>query len=335
MGISDNYLFTKLLNINSNVRSQVERYSMELSTGKKINAPSEAPDDYPYFVKLSDKADRISQYMQNRNIASTYLEPAENALEQIWDNLQTFRQKVLYILNEPNAALENRNDIKYELENLSYIILSEANIKISGNYIFAGIRTDQRPFDLVQNENGIWGVKVFDNVYFPNEENKFVDSNGKEIGYFVLDSNKKEAQTQIDENLNVTIFFAGEGIERALQGIAQVLNCFNETKLRKFDDKMVAALDDFDKKIFGDLSNPAKESFSRLQSRVAKNLKLVNDFENRLDVKHTLTKEAIMKITDTDIAAAAVEYERAKLAYQASSKALSDLTKMSLIYYLE
>jgi len=335
MGISDNYLFTKLLNINSNVRSQVERYSIELSTGRKINAPSEAPDDYPYFVKLSDKADKLSQYMQNRNIASTYLSPAENALEQVWDNLQNIRQKALYILNEPDAAAENRNDIKFVLENLARTIISEVNIKISGNYIFAGIRTDQRPFDLVQNENGIWGVKVFDNVYFPNEENKFVDSNGKEIGYFVLDSNKKEAKTQIDENLNVTIFFAGEGIERALQGIAQILNCFNENKIKNFDDKMVAALDDFDKKVFGDLNNTSAESFSRFQSRVAKNLKLVNDFENRLDTKHTLTQEAIMKITDTDIAVAATEYERAKLAYQASSKTLSDLTKLSLIYYLE
>ncbi|HIC87110.1 MAG TPA: hypothetical protein EYP03_02525 [Aquificae bacterium] len=117
MGISDNYLFTKLLNINSNVRSQVERYSIELSTGRKINAPSEAPDDYPYFVKLSDKADKLSQYMQNRNIASTYLSPAENALEQVWDNLQNIRQKALYILNEPDAAAENRNDIKFVLEN--------------------------------------------------------------------------------------------------------------------------------------------------------------------------------------------------------------------------
>jgi len=98
---------------------------------------------------------------------------------------------------------------------------------------------------------------------------------------------------------------------------------------------MVAALDDFDKKVFGDLNNTSAESFSRFQSRVAKNLKLVNDFENRLDTKHTLTQEAIMKITDTDIAVAATEYERAKLAYQASSKTLSDLTKLSLIYYLE
>jgi len=98
---------------------------------------------------------------------------------------------------------------------------------------------------------------------------------------------------------------------------------------------MVAALDDFDKKVFGDLNNPSVESFSRLQSRVAKNLQLVYDYENRLDMKHTLTQEAIMKITDTDMAVAATEYERAKLAYQASSKALSDLTKMTLLHYLE
>ena len=335
MGISDSYLFTKLLNINSNVRSQLEKYSMELSTGKKITSPSEAPDDYPYFVKLSDKADKISQYMQNRTIASTYLSPAEDALEKVWDNLQTIRQKSLYILNEPDAAAENRNDIKYEIENLAQVILSEVNIKIAGNYIFAGVKTDQKPFDLVQDSNGVWGVKVFDRVYFPNDENKFVDGNNKEIGYFVLDSNKTEAQTQIDENLSVTIFFASEGIEKALQGIAQILNCFNESIIKDFDDKMVAALDDFDKKVFGDPNNPLAESFSRLQSRVAKNLQLVYDFQNRLDMKHTLTQEAIMKITDTDMAVAATEYERAKLAYQASSKALSDLTQMSLLHYLE
>ena len=333
--ISDNYLFTKLLNINSNVRKSVEKYAMELSTGKKITAPSEAPDDYPFFVKLSDKADKLSQYMQNRTIASTYLSPAENALEKVWDNLQTIRQKALYILNEPDAAPENRNDIKYEIENLAQSILNEVNIKISGNYIFAGVQTDKKPYDLVQNSNGVWGVKVFDKTYFPDGNNKFVDSDGNEIGYFFKDSNKAESKTQIDENLSVTIFFEGEGIERALQGIVEILNCFNEDKIKKFDDKMVAALEDFDKKVFGDVNNPKAESFSRLQSRVAKNLQLVDDFENRLDMKHTLTKESIMKITDTDMAVATTEYERAKLAYQASSKALSDLTKMSLLYYLK
>ena len=274
--------------------------------------------------------------MQNRTIASTYLSPAEDALENVWNNLQTIRQKALYILNEPDAAPENRNDIKYEIENLAQSILNEVNINISGNYIFAGVKTDQKPFDLVYDSNsGKWGVKVFDNVFYPNDDNKFIDSNGNEIGYFLLDSNKSEAKTQIDENLKVTIFFASEGIERALQGIAQILNCFNEDKIKKFDDKMVAALDEFDKKVFGDTNNPSAESFSRFQSRVAKNLKLVYDFKNRLDMKHTLTQEAIMKITDTDMAVAATEYERAKLAYQASSKALSDLTQMSLLYYLK
>ncbi|MFQ5644467.1 MAG: flagellar hook-associated protein FlgL [Thiogranum sp.] len=118
----------------------------QLSTGKRINSPSDDPTGAAQLVGLSESARTTEQYQRNILAATSRLELEEAALGAVGDALQRVRELAVAGLNDSNG-LEERTAIAAEIRQLGDEIMGLANRKdANGQFMFAGFQVLTVPF---------------------------------------------------------------------------------------------------------------------------------------------------------------------------------------------
>lgn len=133
-----------LRNINQNL-SRFENVNNQISTGKKINKPSDNPTAVSKAMKLKSELAATEQYEQNTTEANLWLDEADQTIKHISDALQRARELVV----EGNNGTMNESDrvlIANEVEAISEQIRQFANSKVNGHYLFNGQKMDQPPY---------------------------------------------------------------------------------------------------------------------------------------------------------------------------------------------
>jgi flagellar hook-associated protein 3 FlgL len=118
----------------------------QVSTGKRVNTPSDDPVAAARIAQLDASLARIAQYRDNATIARNQLGLEEQSLASAVDNLQRVRELAV---QANNATLSNsdRAAIAAELRQRRDAIRSLANATDSnGKYIFAGYSDNTQPF---------------------------------------------------------------------------------------------------------------------------------------------------------------------------------------------
>ena len=131
MKVSTSMFFDKASNQLGSIQGSLAKTQEQLSTGKQINKPSDAPDKASLITRLQSEMTRQASYQGNLNAVNIRLQAQELAVQAANDTLS-------------NA---DRNTISMEMIQLRDQILSMANSQDSnGNYLFAGSRVSQAPF---------------------------------------------------------------------------------------------------------------------------------------------------------------------------------------------
>jgi flagellar hook-associated protein 3 FlgL len=119
-------------------------WSQQVSTGKKLNRPSDSPADSARLVRIREEFSRSNQYLRNISGAQARLGVASSTLNSIRNLIMGISEKTIFGLTGTTSQ-ESRNsialEIKGKLENLQQL----ANTSIDGNYIFSGSRVDTPP----------------------------------------------------------------------------------------------------------------------------------------------------------------------------------------------
>jgi flagellar hook-associated protein 3 FlgL len=134
--------------INSMLEQQTKLFETQnqLSTGKRINSPSDDPTGAAQLVGLSESTKLTAQYQENILAARTRLELEETALGSAGDTLQRVRELTVQALNDTNGASE-RTAIAVEVRQLADEMMGLANSKDgSGQFMFAGFQVLTTPF---------------------------------------------------------------------------------------------------------------------------------------------------------------------------------------------
>lgn len=118
----------------------------QISTGKKINRPSDAPAEAAHLLTMKETTNRLEQYTKNSSIAESQLALEEGALAGTTTALTRIRDLALRansgIINE-GFRQETNAEVKLKLDEL----YSLANSRDSfGNYLFSGSNIHQLPF---------------------------------------------------------------------------------------------------------------------------------------------------------------------------------------------
>ena len=122
-------------------QARLNQTQLELSTGKKVNKPSDDPSAATQLLKLSALKSNTKQYDRNIDAARNQLELQESVLSNVGNVLQRIRELVIQA-NNATQSNESRAAIADELYNRIDELLQYANTKDpDGEYIFSGFNS--------------------------------------------------------------------------------------------------------------------------------------------------------------------------------------------------
>lgn len=123
-----------------------------LSTGKRINQPSDDAAGTLLTVKARTLRSTFDQYSKNLDSAEASLKTGEAALDDVQVAIRRARELAV---QGATATLDQsaRNAIADEIASIQKKLVDHGNTQLAnGNYIFAGQRTDTKPFEVVNGQ---------------------------------------------------------------------------------------------------------------------------------------------------------------------------------------
>jgi len=130
----------------TNAQSEWLRYGEQMSTGKRVNRPSDDPIAASQAVVLSQAQAQNSQYALARTFATQKISLEENVLTQVTTAIQSAQEKIVYAGNG-TLSDDDRASLATDLQGIRDQILNLANSTDgNGRYIFAGYKTEAAPY---------------------------------------------------------------------------------------------------------------------------------------------------------------------------------------------
>ena len=146
MKVSTSMFFDRASSQLGNVQGSLAKTQEQLSTGKQITKPSDAPDKASLVTRLESEIARQKSYQGNIKSIEIRLKAEETALNSTSDVMFRMKELAVQAANDTLGAAD-RKTISLEMTELRNQILSLANSQDSnGNYLFAGSRVSQMPF---------------------------------------------------------------------------------------------------------------------------------------------------------------------------------------------
>ncbi|MFP9431704.1 flagellar hook-associated protein FlgL [Enterobacter sp. LM3] len=147
MRISTQMMYEQSMRGVTNSQSLWMGYGEQMSTGKRVNRPSDDPIAASQAVVLSQAQTQNSQYALARTFATTKVSLEENVLQQVTSAIISSQEK---IVNAGNGTLsdDDRASLGTNLKGLRDQLMNLANSTDgNGRYIFAGYKTEAAAFD--------------------------------------------------------------------------------------------------------------------------------------------------------------------------------------------
>jgi flagellar hook-associated protein 3 FlgL len=144
--VTQNILNSNMLyNLQRN-NKMMETYQDQLSTGKKINKPSDNPVTAVRGMFYRSSLSEIDQYKRNMDHGLSWMTSTDEALNEVTEVMQRVRELTVQGLNGTNDAT-SRTAIAEEINQLKNHLGEIANTQFAGKYIFAGTDIKNPPFN--------------------------------------------------------------------------------------------------------------------------------------------------------------------------------------------
>ena len=292
--ITQNMLNTTLLYDLQNVTSQLQTSEQELSSGYKLNKPSDDPYGAGQALKLRADLSGNHQYQANVSDANSWQSIADTALGDIGDSIQRARDLVIQGGNDTNGA-SDRQAMVTELTQLIDSIKTDANTQYAGRYIFSGTSTNTQPYKLGSSDAYAGNTALIT----------------REIGAGV--------QVAINQPGSSVIGDASSGLLATLRTIVSDLQSGNTSALNTTDLKAIDAANDT-------LLN-ARAQVGALSDRLT-------TATNRLQQTEQSTTQLLSNVRDADMTQVMINFSTQQAAYQAALKAGAQIIHPSLMDFL-
>lgn len=152
--ISSQQIFSGGINRLQELNTTLNNTQQQISTGKRVNTPSDDPVAAARILKLDQELSRVETYQRNVNLANNRLSQEESALESATDIIQRVRELTVQAGNGSLSA-NDRRSISSELRERLGQLASVANTRdASGEFIFSGFQGSVKAFQ--QDPSGSW-----------------------------------------------------------------------------------------------------------------------------------------------------------------------------------
>lgn len=133
-----------LANINQAL-DRIDTTQQELSTGKKINQPSDNPYGTSLALQLNNQLGNLTSYSNNVTDGTGWAQTGNAALSDITNAVQRVRELVVGASNGTQSQTDLTADAA-EVNQLIDQIKQDANTQYNGQYIFSGAATTTAPY---------------------------------------------------------------------------------------------------------------------------------------------------------------------------------------------
>lgn len=293
--VTQSMMQTQLLrNLNANVRRMSERENI-LSTGRKINKPSDDPVGITYALRYRGELSMNEQYQKNIDAAKSAVEHTDTILSQINDVILRAKELATRGLNgtNPQSALDA---ISEEIGKLYEQTVTFGNEQLNGKYIFNGQLTDKPPYTI----DGAPGEST--------------------------DTEKRSYQFAADVTIpiNVTgneVFGSGTEADNLFRVLKELQNAFasgNQAAASNWMDQL----------------NGRLEKFLQVRAEVGARANRIELMENRLGALNLNLESLSAKTEDADIAETIIKLKADENVYQASLSVGAKMIQPTLVDYL-
>ena len=150
MRITNNMTTNRLLlNLNRNATT-VDRLMMQLTTGKRIQNPSDNPIIASRALRFRTNVSEVQQFQRNADKATSWMEVTEQALRNMTDLMERINELLVQGASS-TYTYQNRQTIAREIEMMFDQINQEMNGTFAGRHVFSGFRTDIPPIAVQNN----------------------------------------------------------------------------------------------------------------------------------------------------------------------------------------
>lgn len=146
MRVTNMMMMTKFMRNLSNNELRLNGYQDQLSTGHRINKPSDDPVGVIATMRYRSYIKEAEVFTDNINKARDFLSATDTALGNISDIIQRASELTIQGLNGTNSDA-SRQSIAQEIRQLAEQVGVVANTAHGSKYIFAGSNVTEPPFD--------------------------------------------------------------------------------------------------------------------------------------------------------------------------------------------
>ncbi|HEX4499882.1 MAG TPA: flagellar hook-associated protein FlgL [Scandinavium sp.] len=146
MRVSTLMMYQQTMGGITNSQSSWLKYGEQMSTGKRVNRPSDDPIAASQAVALSQAQAQTSQFASARTFATQRISQEENTLSSVTSAIQSAQEKIVYASNG-TLSDDDRASLATDLQGIRSQLLNLANSQDgNGRYMFAGYKTSSAPF---------------------------------------------------------------------------------------------------------------------------------------------------------------------------------------------
>lgn len=310
MRLSTSMLYQQSMGGISNSQAKWQASGTQLSTGLRVNKPSDDPMAASQAIMVNQSEAQNSQYALARTFANNSLSLEESILSNVTASIQSAQSTVV---NAGNGTMsdDDRASLATELQGLKDQLLNMANSTDgTGHYIFGGYKSDSAPF--VVDANG--------SVSYQGSEQAIeqrVDANRtmtvSHTGNQVFMSATSNAKSEEDGSTQKDLFAT---LDTAINAL---------TSSDGDSEALTAALDVANRGLSNSLNNVLS-----VRAELGTQMNELDTLDSIGDQRTLTNSTKLSNLQDTDWNAAISSYSMQQVALQAAYKAFSDMQGMSL-----
>ena len=304
--------------------TQLSQTQQQLSTGYKINQPSDDPYGAALTISLNAQVSAYSSYQSNVNQGIAWVQTASSSLQSMQQTVQNIRNLVVEGANGTMSPTDLQDSAQEVLQYISQIKQS-ANAQYNGSYIFSGDDVTAQP----------WSTAA--TAADPPSEDLY-SGNQNSISYAIGPS----TQSAVNANLYSVL---GSGVTSGPAAIPSVGGGALQSDgsggllatLRTVYNDMMGTNGGTQADLGNQLTNidTNMSALESVQATVGATQNSLQMASTRITALSTSAQINVGTVQDTDMASATVKFSTEQAGYQAALQSAADIIQTSLLNFLQ
>jgi flagellar hook-associated protein 3 FlgL len=278
--------------------NRLDTTQQQLSSGKKLNQPSDDPYGTSQAMSLNGQLSSLNDYTNNIGDGTAWTQQATTSLGNVDSMVQRVRELVVQASNGTYSQ-SNLNASASEVNQLIDAIKQEANASYNGQYIFSGTSTGTAPYQTGSTDTYQGGTGSVTRLIGPNTT--------------------LSVSTNISSLLGNGQASGDGGLLDTLRTIASDMQSGNTGAIGGADLKNLDAN-------FGTLT--------QMEANVGAISNRLTLASTRIEQLQNSDTAALSNVQDADMATVAINFSTEQAAYSAALKAGANIVQSSLLDFL-